>query len=82
MRDEVSAILVVDRSQKMPYADFRWADISSIDLDFSDESDYVYIVEVDTICLKELHDPHKEFPLVSRNMKPPGPTGSILLTTL
>ena len=57
--------------KKLPYGDFKWyygrMDEKKI-LKYCDNDDIGYILEVDLDYLKELHDLHKDYPLVPEIM--------------
>lgn len=73
-------------SEYLPYADFEWVEtveLYEIDLlNIRDDSDVGYIFEVDIDYPLELHELHKELPLLPEHFTPPMSKGSKLITTL
>ena len=62
-------------NQNLPCSDFEWIDgneLSKIDWqNINTETNVGYIIEIDLIYPKELHDLHKDFPLCPERMKIP-----------
>jgi hypothetical protein len=53
-------------SQKMPYGDFEWVEVTSLD---DLDSNYGYILEVDLRYPSELHNLHNDYPLAPEKIK-------------
>ena len=71
-------------SEALPEGDFEWVeDIDSFSLDsIPHDSNYGYILEVDLIYPKELHETHNNLPFCCENKKPPESKESKLIVDL
>ena len=60
----------VGMTQKLPYADFQWSDDmhGTEDVLNYTNGEYGYILDVDLVYPKELHDLHADYPLAPENM--------------
>jgi hypothetical protein len=61
-------------NRRLPYKDFKWVDSISIDtiMNYDENSDIGYTLEVDLHYPKELHDLHNDYPLAPERYKPEG----------
>ena len=61
-------------NRPLPYKDFKWVDSISIDtiMNYDENSDVGYTLEVDLHYPKELHDSHNDYPLSPERYKPMG----------
>ena len=61
-------------NRPLPYKDFKWVDSISIDtiMNYDENSDIGYTLEVDLHYPKELHDLHNDYPLAPERYKPEG----------
>ncbi|XP_025407099.1 uncharacterized protein LOC112681055 [Sipha flava] len=67
----------------LPYQNFEWFENLTLDVTkIDDNSEYGYILEVDTDYSKSLHKIHNEFPFLPHNTYPPNSKVKKLLTTL
>ena len=69
--------------QPLPYADFRWVDVTNFNvMDVALDSPIGYILEVDLEYPQHLHDAHTDLPFCPTRDKPPGKRQNKLLATL
>ncbi|XP_071650009.1 uncharacterized protein [Temnothorax longispinosus] len=69
--------------EPLPYADFRWVNISNFDVNaIASDSPTGYILEVDLKYPQCLHDAHADLPFCPTSDKPPGKRENKLLATL
>ncbi|KAE9522117.1 hypothetical protein AGLY_017505 [Aphis glycines] len=67
----------------LPHKYFEWFNDLTIDItQIEDDAEYGYILEVDVIYPKQLHDNHNDFPFLPKNKCPPNSKVKKLLTTL
>ncbi|XP_050064242.1 uncharacterized protein LOC126553102 [Aphis gossypii] len=67
----------------LPHKNFEWFNDLTIDItQIEDDAEYGYILEVDVIYPKQLHDNHNDFPFLPENKCPPNSKVKKLLTTL
>ncbi len=67
----------------LPHKNFEWFNDLTIDItQIKDDAEYGYILEVDVIYPKQLHDNHNDFPFLPENKCPPNSKVKKLLTTL
>lgn len=67
----------------LPHKNFEWFNDLSIDItQIDDDAPYGYILEVDVIYPKQLHDNHNDFPFLPENKCPPNSKVKKLITTL
>lgn len=72
-------------TEPLPFGQFEWVDPYSVNIDnLKEDDEFGYILEVDLIYPKELHNSHKDLPLCPEHMIPPASrfTHKKLLTTL
>lgn len=73
-------------SQYLPISEFNWVsqtEIETLDIkNVSDYSDYGYILEVDMLYPKELHDKHNDMPFLAENIVPPDGKNKKLICNL
>ncbi|GFX34205.1 DNA_pol_B_2 domain-containing protein [Trichonephila clavipes] len=91
--DEIKYLMYLDAnnlygyamSKYLPLNDFVWSDNNLTEqdiLNLSDESNVVYVLEVDLEYPFDLHDKHSDFPLAPENKPLPNCKEHRLLTTL
>lgn len=61
-------------SRPLPYKDFKWVEPLSLDfiMNYKEDSDIGYTLEVDLQYPKHLHDLHNDYPLAPERYKPDG----------